>query len=110
MGARRHSPRSERAGGLSIQEVLKLPATIDVVTAGRALGIGRSRSYELARIGEFPCRVVAVGRTYRVPTAGLLRLLGISSDAGTNPDRGAPNPPAEPCPGPVPPTPDGSGP
>lgn len=110
MGARRHSPRSERVSSLSIQELLKLPATIDVVTAGRALGIGRSRSYELARLGEFPCRVLAVGRTYRVPTAGLLRLLGISSDAGTNPDQGALNPPAEPGPDSAPPTPDSSGP
>jgi hypothetical protein len=51
--------------------------TVDVSTAARALGLGRSTAYELARRDEFPCPVLRVGSSYRVPTAGLLRVLGI---------------------------------
>jgi len=58
-------------------ELLALPVTIDVPTAARALGLGRSTAYELARRGEFPCRVLRVGSSYRVPTADLMRVLGI---------------------------------
>ncbi|TMR23803.1 DNA-binding protein [Actinomadura geliboluensis] len=59
-----------------------LPAVIDLVTAGRALGVGRTKSYELARTGHFPCPVLRVGRSYLVPTAGLLTLLGLNDTAG----------------------------
>ncbi|WP_240808644.1 hypothetical protein [Actinomadura geliboluensis] len=55
---------------------------IDLVTAGRALGVGRTKSYELARTGHFPCPVLRVGRSYLVPTAGLLTLLGLNDTAG----------------------------
>jgi predicted DNA-binding transcriptional regulator AlpA len=54
-----------------------MPLTVDIVTAARALGLCRSTGYELARRGEFPCRVLHVGGSYRVPTAELLRMLGI---------------------------------
>ncbi|WP_153036871.1 helix-turn-helix domain-containing protein [Amycolatopsis sp. YIM 10] len=47
------------------------------MTAARALGIGRTTAYALAREGGFPCPVLRVGGEYRVPTAGLLRLLEI---------------------------------
>ncbi|HLI36134.1 MAG TPA: helix-turn-helix domain-containing protein [Streptosporangiaceae bacterium] len=50
---------------------------MDVTTAARALGLGRSTAYELARRNEFPCRVIRVGSSYRIPTADLLRVLGI---------------------------------
>lgn len=63
--------------GLSRAELLALPVTVDVPTAARALGLGRSTGYELARRGEFPCRVLRVGSSYRVPTADLMRVLGV---------------------------------
>jgi hypothetical protein len=63
--------------GLSVAQIQQLPAVIDVVTAGRALGLGRTTSYQLARSGEFPCRIMRVGRKYLVPTADLLTLLGL---------------------------------
>lgn len=34
-------------------------------------------AYELARGGEFPCRLLRHGATYRVVTAELLELLGV---------------------------------
>jgi excisionase family DNA binding protein len=63
--------------GLTRAELLALPVTVDVPTAARALGLGRSTGYELARRGEFPCRVLRVGSSYRVPTADLIRVLGV---------------------------------
>jgi excisionase family DNA binding protein len=63
--------------GMTLAELLAMPVMVDVGTAARALGLGRSTGYELARRGEFPCRVVHVGSSYRVPTAELLRVLGI---------------------------------
>lgn len=63
--------------GLTLAELLALPVTVDVTTAARALGLGRSTAYELARRDEFPCRVLRIGSSYRIPTAGLLRVLGI---------------------------------
>jgi excisionase family DNA binding protein len=64
--------------GLSRAEILALPVVVDVTTAARALGLGRSTAYELARRDEFPCRVIRVGSSYRIPTADLLRVLGIN--------------------------------
>jgi hypothetical protein len=57
---------------------LRASATVDLMTAAYALGLGRTKAYELARHNEFPCRVIRIGDTYRVPTAGLLELLGVS--------------------------------
>ncbi|WP_079431734.1 MULTISPECIES: hypothetical protein [Streptomyces] len=59
------------------EELLRLPAITDLVTAGKALGIGRTRAFELARRSEFPVPVLRIGSTWRVPTAPLLALLGI---------------------------------
>lgn len=60
-------------------ELLALPAVVDLETGGRALGIGRTKAFELARAGEWPTPLLSLGRqTYRVPTEHLLRLLGIS--------------------------------
>ncbi|MFV2217072.1 helix-turn-helix domain-containing protein [Actinomadura sp. LOL_016] len=68
--------------GLTAAEIRSLPATIDLVTAGRIFGIGRTTAYHLARTGEFPCRVLRIGRTYRVSTAAVLAALGLSADDG----------------------------
>ena len=58
-------------------EIVALPAVTDLVTAGRALGLGRTKAYELARAGQFPCPVIRAGKNWMVPTAGLLALLGL---------------------------------
>ncbi len=63
--------------GLTRAELLALPVVVDVPTAARALGLGRSTAYELARRNEFPCRVIRSGSSYRISTADLLRVLGI---------------------------------
>lgn len=70
--------------GLQMQkdELLALPVSVDLTTAGRAFGLGRTRAYELARAGQFPCRVIPVGRKFRVPRSALLEALGIADSVG----------------------------
>jgi excisionase family DNA binding protein len=65
---------------LTRAELLELPATVDLVTAAQALGIGRTTAYQLARAGDLPLPVLRLGARYRVPTAALLQVLGISPD------------------------------
>lgn len=64
----------------TLEELNSLPPTIDLMTAARMLGIGRTKAYELARQGEFPCHVIRIGEQYRVSTADLLRLLRATGD------------------------------
>jgi hypothetical protein len=59
---------------------LRATPTVDLMTAAAALGLGRTKAYELARHQQFPCRVIRIGETYRVPTAGLLQLLGVAAE------------------------------
>jgi hypothetical protein len=59
---------------------LRASATVDLMTAATALGMGRTKAYELARSGQFPCRVIRIGEVYRIPTAGLLELLGVTPE------------------------------
>jgi hypothetical protein len=82
------------AVGLSRSAIRALPATVDVETAGRAYGVGRTTAYALAKAGKFPCEVIRVGNAYRVLTSSLLKSLGIdpnSDGAGA----GTPTPLAE---------------
>lgn len=62
---------------MSAAELAALPVSFDLVTAGRAFDIGRTKAHQLARQGQFPCRVLKVGGQYRVTRADLLRALGV---------------------------------
>ena len=66
------------SGVLTLAQLAQLPASVSLLEAARALGIGRTSAYELARNGGFPCPLIKVGALYRVPTVGLLRLLGLA--------------------------------
>lgn len=59
------------------EELLALPAVVDIPTAAEVLGVGRSSAYELVRTGDWPTPVLRFGRLIRVPTAPLLTLLGV---------------------------------
>jgi len=71
------SSSSCAARGFTSDELLALPAVIDLETANRALMIGRSTGYGLAKQGQYPVRVLRLGNAYRVVTADLLKLLGV---------------------------------
>jgi hypothetical protein len=62
-------------------EVLALPVVVDVVTAGRAFGLGRDTAYALARTGEFPVPVLRLGRRLVVTRSALLAALGLEDTA-----------------------------
>jgi hypothetical protein len=66
-----------RVKGMTREELLALPAAVDLDTGNRALGLGRSKGYELAKRGQYPCKVLRLGNAYRVVTADLLHLLGL---------------------------------
>ena len=65
---------------MKLDELLGLPVTVDLVTAGRAHGIGRTLSHELVLRDEFPCTVRKLGNRYRVTKADLLASLGLQLD------------------------------
>lgn len=67
--------------GMTVKEVLALPAVFDLRTAGRALGMGETKTRELVRRGEFPLKPLRLGRTYRFRRCDLLDLLGITDPA-----------------------------
>jgi hypothetical protein len=81
---------------LTLAEFAALPAVTDLVTAGRALGLGRTKAYDLARAGQFPCPVILAGKNWMVPTAGLLALLGLPVPGSRNSDHS--DPPGLPAP------------
>ncbi len=70
---------SKGSKGMSREEVLSLPVAVDLDTSNRALGLGRSKGYELAKRGAYPCKVLRLGNAYRVVTADLLELLGLAA-------------------------------
>ncbi len=59
------------------EDLLALPAVLDLTTAAGVLGIGRTCAYELVRTGAWPSPVLRVGRLIRIPTAPLLEVLGV---------------------------------
>ncbi|MCZ4605342.1 integrase [Streptomyces sp. Lzd4kr] len=82
------------ARGMQLAELLALPVAFDLETSNRALQLGRTKGFQLAKQGDYPVRVLRVGRTYRVTRADLLRALGVdpnSDGAGV----AAPTPPFE---------------
>jgi hypothetical protein len=67
---------------LSKAELLELPPVINLATLGKALGLSEPVVRERARRNEFAAlgiRVLQLGAQYRVPTADVLRFLGIDS-------------------------------
>ncbi|MET7968792.1 helix-turn-helix domain-containing protein [Micromonospora sp. NPDC005305] len=73
-------------------DVRALGVTTDVVTAGQILGLSRNTAYRLARAGTFPVPVIQAGHQYRIPVAGLLTALHLTTPA--TPDGDDPHPPA----------------
>ncbi len=65
-------------------QVYALPVVIDVPTAPRALGLGSTLAYELAKRGKVPCPVLRVGRLYKVPRAGLIEVLGLGDQSAAD--------------------------
>jgi predicted DNA-binding transcriptional regulator AlpA len=66
---------------MTADEVRALPAVVDLTTAARVLGLGRSAAYELVRTGAWPTPVLRLGRLIKVPSAPLVELLCLGGGA-----------------------------
>jgi predicted DNA-binding transcriptional regulator AlpA len=64
------------------EQLVDLPAVVDVPTAAQVLGLSKTAAYELIRCGRWPTPVFRLGKLIRIPTAPLLTLLGIGSGPG----------------------------
>lgn len=74
---------------LTTEEILELPPAVPLVKAGRAFGMGRTKAYELARGGKFPCRVLPLGPKFVVAKADILAALHIEQPAAADDIAGA---------------------
>lgn len=61
------------------ERIRALGVITDLPTAGRIFGIGRAQAYDLARTGEFPAPVIHLGTRVKVPVAGIMAALGLTS-------------------------------
>lgn len=55
--------------------------TVSITTVAKCFKIHRTTAYELAQRGELGVPVLRLGRTLRVPTAELRRVLGLTETA-----------------------------
>src|SRR5690349_5568042 len=70
----------------SLSEIEELGSITDLVTAGSILGMGRTKSHQLARAGRFPVPILQHGRSYVVPVAPILTLLAGTPKVGFVPE------------------------
>ncbi|MFD9859777.1 integrase [Streptomyces alboflavus] len=63
--------------GMTHDELMHLPVAVPLETANRALHLGRTTGYHLARTGRYPVRVLRHGRAYKVSRYDLHRHLGV---------------------------------
>ena len=73
-------------------QVGALGPTVDVQTAARLLGIGRTTAYQLASRNALPVPAVRIGRSLRIPSAPLLALLGLARQPENGTGRGETDP------------------
>jgi len=71
---------------MSERDLQALPPVIDVPTAARALGVGRSAAYDMIRTNTWPTPVLRLGRLIRVPSAPLLEMLGVPRNPYREPE------------------------
>ena len=71
--------------GMPTSEIRALPVTVDLATAARALRLGQTMAYTLAKRDEFPCRLFRQGGRYVVARGDILRALGIPETADRRP-------------------------
>ena len=70
---------------MPFHEVPDLPPVLGVAAAAAVLGMSRSTAYALIRAGTWPTPVLQLSRSFRIPSAPLLELLGVPAredDAG----------------------------
>jgi predicted DNA-binding transcriptional regulator AlpA len=61
------------ARSVTLDEIRTWPAAVDLPDAADAYGISRAQAYVAAKRGDFPARVIRVGRRYKVVVADIIR-------------------------------------
>ncbi|MFB6567363.1 hypothetical protein [Streptomyces noursei] len=69
--------RASRPTALTESEILALPAAVPLEAANRALGLGRTIGYRLAKNGAYPIPVLRVSNAYRCRRADIITYLRI---------------------------------
>ena len=64
---------------------LRSSAAVDLMTAARAPGPGPDQGLRAGPPPGVPCRVIRIGEIYRIPTPGLLELLGVTAEEPRSP-------------------------
>jgi hypothetical protein len=75
---------------MTMEELYALPVSFDLETAGRAWGFGRTKSHQLARTGDFPCRVLRYSKRYVVTKADLFGGLGMTLEVPADSEAACP--------------------
>ncbi|MFD9069470.1 integrase [Streptomyces lasiicapitis] len=65
--------------GMTHEELMALPVTVPLETANRALMIGRTTGYSLAKRGAYPVPLLPGRRGYVVSRYHLHRYLGVAA-------------------------------
>ena len=71
--------------GMTEEELATLPVSTGLLTAARALGIGRNQAYRMARDGTFPVLVREANGRYAVSKFDILRQLRVPGYYETEP-------------------------
>jgi hypothetical protein len=67
---------------MTVDELRRMPPAVPIGMACRALGIGLTKGYDLAKKGEFPVPLKPVGNAkYRAQRSAILAYLGVSETA-----------------------------
>lgn len=69
------------------EEVRALGVRTTLDTSNSVLGLSRTYGYRLAKEGRYPVPLLALGRKYVVPVAGLLKALCIEDGINENPTK-----------------------
>lgn len=75
MSQSRVDEMAEGSRAMTHEELAALPVSFSLEVANRALSLGRSTGYALAKRGQYPIRVLRLGRQYRCTRYDLLRYL-----------------------------------
>ena len=70
------------AVSMTREELLALPVSFSIDTAGRALGMGRDKSRSLNRDGKFPIKVRELGPKLVCTRHELFAYLGLDDETG----------------------------
>ncbi|WP_189169770.1 DNA-binding protein [Pilimelia anulata] len=74
-----------RSNGWTAERIRALGTLVDIPTAGRIFGKGRSAAYAAAHTGTFPVPITIIGQRRWVTVASILAVLGLPAEPTPNP-------------------------